>query len=57
MWFPNRHIPCGLIFAPGVSAVAGCKKLLGMPVVLLSSFGRLLFFPYMFKKKIPAGQS
>ena len=26
------------IFAPGVSAVASCRKVLGMPVVLLISF-------------------
>jgi len=31
------HSPCGLILAPGVSNVAGFRKLLGMPVVRLTS--------------------
>ena len=33
----NKYIPLH-IFAPGVSAVASCRKVLGMPVVLLISF-------------------
>ena len=37
VWFPSRYIPLH-IFAPGVSAVASCRKVLGMPVVLLISF-------------------
>ena len=31
------YLPCGLIFAPGVSAVAGFKKLRGIPVVFFMS--------------------
>ena len=31
----KKHLPVGANFAPGVSAVAGCRKLLGIPAVPL----------------------